>query len=452
MKQNLQITLIVFYGIILSGSLAGCSVPRNKDIAKNTTEFNLVAEEAGNEMLLLNIVRASKRRPMYFTSFGKLTGQMSFEVGTGSITIPFGSIGDGSNNSNSISPNASYKNSPLFDVAVLDTQEFTRGIMTPVPMETIEYYWSQGWHKEMLLYLFIRRIDIIDPCDPNYPNPVRTYLNYPGDPNFPLFQEQIRKKNWNWDIEKINPTSIGEVEADEASKLKNLIEVQKAGLKLTKVKGKNKNEDNNKMKLCLNQVNYVFRRKVTKEYKKTVLDKINQENMPDKEKNLEKKMLNEMRPYPLDSHSENKDDKLEFKVYLRSPEAILYYLGEILRTEMRVEEKIKKEKEVAPKDREEFLQKSLKEIVPMIYAGFGKCGKCPIPLFYACKKTDEDETPCVSVDYDGSRYVIPETPDSDEGCCKDRSMHVLSLVSLLIGQQKEIAETPTTATVSVVGR
>ena len=64
---------------------------------------------------------------------------------------------------------------------------------------------------------------------------------------------------------------------------------------------------------------------------------------------------------------------------------------------------------------------------------------------------DKDEKPCVSVDYEGTRYVIPGRPDKEE-CCTDRSMHVLSLVSLLIGQQKESELVPTTGMVRVIGR
>ncbi|NQT02208.1 MAG: hypothetical protein HQ580_09305, partial [Planctomycetes bacterium] len=133
MKLNIHITLTVLSGLSLASLLTGCAIPTKEDIARSTTEFNLVAEKAGNEMLLLNIVRASKRRPMYFTSIGKLTRSMNFEYGTGGVSIPFGRIGTGTNGSYSIAPTVGYKNSPLFDLSVLNTKEFTNGIMTPVP-------------------------------------------------------------------------------------------------------------------------------------------------------------------------------------------------------------------------------------------------------------------------------------------------------------------------------
>ena len=448
MKQNLQITLTVLSGVILAGLLAGCPMPTTKeDIAKSATEYNLVTEKAGNEMLLLNIVRASKRRPMYFTSFSKLTRNMSFEVGTGSIEVPFDRLAEGS-----ISPAARYTNSPLFDLSVLDTQEFTNGIMKPVPMSTIEYYWSQGWPEEMLLYLFIRRIDIIDPKntkdpkDPNYLKPEISYINCPGDPNFPLFQEQIQVKNWEWGIKEAEATSIGEVDANEASKLKNLIEVQKAGLKLmeakkndkAEVKDKNRdNEDNNKMKLCLNQKNYVFTREATKDYKIAAPNIIKQKKMTGKEKELFNELLEFHTLYTPDSRLDNNDGKSQITIYLRSPEAILYYLGEITRSEIQAKNKDIEDSKIK---------------VPWVNVYHKECKVDEAWLFRTLKTTDKDKTPGVFVDYEGSRYIIPGDPDSYDGCCTDQSMHVLSLVSQLIGLQKKSTEAPKTTTVSVIGR
>ncbi|NQT01466.1 MAG: hypothetical protein HQ580_05560, partial [Planctomycetes bacterium] len=117
-------------------------------------------------------------------------------------------------------------------------------------------------------------------------------------------------------------------------------------------------------------------------------------------------------------------------VYLRSPEAILYYLGEILRAENSTEDLNDPN-------------------IPKIDVSHDRSGASLARLFYAREATDNDIAPCVSVDYEGTKYVIPGDPD---GYGTDRSMHVLSLVSQLIGLQKKSEEVPSTGVVSVIGR
>lgn len=159
MKAHWNAIMALFFTVNLLGLLTSCAAIHNEQVATSATDYNLVVEKAQNEMLLLNIIRASKRHPMYFTSFNLFRGSITYDFQTGSITIPFGKIGTGLNSSYSIAPNIRYSTSPTFDLAVWDTQEFTRGIMNPVPMKTIDYYWQEGWPKELLLHLFIERID-----------------------------------------------------------------------------------------------------------------------------------------------------------------------------------------------------------------------------------------------------------------------------------------------------
>jgi hypothetical protein len=427
MKPNLHITLIGLSAVSLAGLVTGCALSPKETIARSTTEYNLIAEKTGNEMLLLNVVRASKRRPMYFTSFGKLTGNLSYDFATGGITMPFG----GTNGPYTVSPSVTYKNSPLFDLGVLDTQEFTCGFMAPVPMTTVEYYWCQGWPKEMLLYLFIRRIAIKGEPE---------YINDPeNQKEFARFQKQIRTSDWKWNIE-VDPnsdgTKVADVDPTTASQLKDLVEAQKAGLMVT--------TKNGRKELHLGQVKYVFTRH-PKEGAKTPPNPTTMFATPD--------------PQPGTT-----PDKSRGTIYLRSPEAILYYLGEILRVEM------------------EATETGDDPNVPMIHGDPSGFGASAAWLFYACKATDKTAAPCVSrarkttdfnatpygcgaskarddraapcvsVNYEGTRYVIPGECNPDDMKCTDRSMHVLSLVSQLIGMQKKSQQLPATGVVTVVGR
>lgn len=389
MKIYQQILLRTFFWATVAGLLNGCAMPQD-DMAKTMTEYNLVVEKAKNEMLLLNIVRASKRRPMYFTSFSKLTGSTHYEVQT-TGNIPFGRIGSGLNGAYSVAPSATYSNSPVFDLTVLDSKEFTNGIMMPVPMKTIEYYWRQGWPGEMLLHLFVNRIEIKDPNDPNG-KPKKILKNVPDHwDKLKDFQGFVRTSKW--EIVEVNAPSIGEVDVKNSLELDKLIEMQKAGLKLRPGDGESKKL------LCLNQPKYVF----------------------------ECNDVNNGVVYTFNA------DKRENRIYIRSPEAILYYLGEIIR--------------VTDLDKIPTIGADSKEdpnYARLFYAYEETKGRKPL---YKC-----DKAPCVSVDYEGVRYVVPQVPDSNDGRCVDRSMHVLSLVSQLIGLQKEVEKAPVTSTVSIIGQ
>ena len=97
------------------------------------------------------------------------------------------------------------------------------------------------------------------------------------------------------------------------------------------------------------------------------------------------------------------DDKQEYRIFLRSPEGVLYYLGEILRAEVD------------------------KGYVPMIEV----CeSRPPVPLFVVNKAGNNDKFSVVTVDYDGSKYSIPGNlaTDPDKECSGDRSMQVLTFV------------------------
>src|SRR6185369_6596142 len=223
----------IMWKACLAMTLAGCAMLPKERIASSTTDYNLVVEKVQNEMLLLNVVRASKRRPMYFTGFNLLRGSLSYNFQTGGINIPFGKIGTGLNGAYSIAPSVSYSTSPSFDLSVWDTKEFTAGIMTPVTMDTVYYYLvSLGWPKEMLLHLLVERIEQYD-----NDKKLDTYENDPGNKKkFEEFQAKLRDllKCKFVGREKYKP--IGpKLQAKDLQDLQQLIEVHKAGLTLNSV-------------------------------------------------------------------------------------------------------------------------------------------------------------------------------------------------------------------------
>ena len=137
--------------------------------------YNLQAEQAQEQALLLNIVRASLRRPMQFTGLQSITGTAS---ASGSVT---GSALSTSNlplialynlippnsssllsktNSGTIGGSATLSGGPTFSVPVLDTQEFYQGFLNPIPGQLLDLYLQYGYPRDVLFNVAIERIII----------------------------------------------------------------------------------------------------------------------------------------------------------------------------------------------------------------------------------------------------------------------------------------------------
>ncbi len=154
-------------------ALAGCTVVDR--FSGRAVEYNLQAEQAQEQALLLNIVRASMRRPMQFTSLQSITGTASASAnasasGLATQQIPIvTALGILPGNANTAvnriaseggGASASVSGGPTFVVPVLDTQEFYQGILTPIPLQVIDYYLQQGYPPEVLLNVFVQKVEI----------------------------------------------------------------------------------------------------------------------------------------------------------------------------------------------------------------------------------------------------------------------------------------------------
>src|ERR1700686_5160953 len=142
--------------LLLTHGLSGCSVVDK--FAGRAVEFNLEAEQAQEQALLLNIIRASMRRPMQFTSLQSITGTASasanvngtyaaaqqlplismFNIIPGNVNTAISRIATEGGG-----PSASMSGGPTFVVPVLDTQEFYQGILAPIPLQVFDYYLQQ---------------------------------------------------------------------------------------------------------------------------------------------------------------------------------------------------------------------------------------------------------------------------------------------------------------------
>ncbi|WP_375398600.1 hypothetical protein [uncultured Sphingomonas sp.] len=165
---------LLLLGLLVPG-LAGCAF--GPQLQRVATDHDEMVANAEDELMLRNIVRARERFPLHFMTIVEVNGDAQLSVGgalSGSFpedslsrslsatgTTTGSSVGKGVA---SISPNvnASLSTRPSFRAAVLATEKFQRGIQQPVKPETIAYYLDAGWPDELIMALFIERLDVYD--------------------------------------------------------------------------------------------------------------------------------------------------------------------------------------------------------------------------------------------------------------------------------------------------
>jgi hypothetical protein len=190
--------------------LAACAVV--DQYSGRAVVYNLQAEQAQEQALLLNVVRASLRRPMQFTGLQSITGTAS---ASGSITggatntvqnplISLFHVNPANTSTlvasavaSTVGGTASVSGGPTFSVPVLDTQEFYQGFLNPISGQIFDLYLQFGYPRDVLFNLMIEKIIIkrLDgECRPEVHTPEceLTIRNYaPEDVSLRLFQSLI---------------------------------------------------------------------------------------------------------------------------------------------------------------------------------------------------------------------------------------------------------------------
>jgi hypothetical protein len=403
------------------------------DLSHNALKYNEAVEQAQNRMLLLNVVRAERFRPMYITDLTKITGSIKLDLNSGGLESDFGPYynsllkGTGSLTSGKLTPSVDYVQNPTFDVNVLSSQEFMKGFTSPCTKDLLAYYWEQGWPPEFILYLFVHDVD----------DDGVHYENYP-DPFDPDLRKLDKFGHWVTDFVRKNPRFVRSpvrigpcLSSYSAKDLNSLVKATKEGLSLAKVEGGWQLEQEKQDMILMRQ------------------DRADEYEKQKKEASC-------------DSQPDEKPGPI---LHLRSPEGILFYLGEL----MRVGQKFKKFPAVC-------------------------IGNRLWPLFVAvARRTDKGEPACMdvalTVKYENKEFIIPDRepkniveesaicrdlelrPDQDVAlrsrtrdeeaqpkvileadlnCSGGMSMEAFSLLTQLIALQKSAKDTPTTSVVRAI--
>ncbi len=387
----------------LASSMVGCAT--SGQVADQIVKSNMAQETAENELLLLNILRAYRRKPMHFTQVSAIHLPVGFGNPTFSLATPFG--GD----SSKYGLTTGLAISQSVDTAVQNTQEFMRGITTPVPPATMAYYLDQGWPKAMVFMLFVRQIKV------SVDGKTTTYTSYPeSEKDSNAFLAQVSKLTLcDFELKSDDDKSYGpRLSEADVRPVAALAAAKAASLALTASAP------------ASGPITYQF---VTpaKGAHLVVTD------MGDGKCELAGESVRmDHEPHDAAAIAASKT-KRNWTFVLRSPEAMLYYLGEIARAQL---------------DGQRHIDDSLRPAD----VGFPRMPYGPIEtttkhvpeatLFEVHKGSDPGAL--VSVAFEGETYSVPMTSSTNQ------STHVLSLMYQIISMQNKATDLPGTAVVRVV--
>jgi hypothetical protein len=197
---------LCFFSFIIV-ALTACAVV--DQYSGRAVVYNLQAEQAQEQALLLNVVRASLRRPMQFTGLQSITGTANASgslTGGGAstnqrplvslfgLTPPSTSTVVSDIVGATVGGTASISGGPTFSVPVLDTQEFYQGFLTPISGQLLDLYYQYGYPRDVLFNVVIEKIilkrsDGECPAEMHVPECEITIRNYaPEDVSLELFQ------------------------------------------------------------------------------------------------------------------------------------------------------------------------------------------------------------------------------------------------------------------------
>jgi hypothetical protein len=396
--------------VALSLLLASCDAFVD-NISPRASTYNSEAHNAQMSGVLLNVVRASQRHPLEFTAIVNATGgaQASAALGLGAstvgLTVPFGLD---SIRTYSASPAVSIQSSQNFVVQILDSQEFVSGILKPLDMKTIDYYLQQGFPRGVMLYLIIDRIEIVD----DKGKVVRSIDNYPGITQFGEFGEIVDgfiadnlKTETVTDMVDLGPP----IAANDIKNADLQMRIDQAGIVLerTATGDYRLRKKINTVRFCYEGSDGADRCGATQEERERLLRAAAaKEGTP----------AAEAKSFLL-APKQRQFARYRYRIFPRSTEGIIYYLGEIIR-----------------------YQNSDRTGKSLVRVPIGREGNSE-PLFVLAPSGVSD--PLATISYRGTSYSAPA-----QGT---RTAQVVNIVRQLISLNRSAKDIPTTNVLTVVG-
>lgn len=311
--------------------LMSCTSFSMLETAQQSVDVNKAVGSAEDRVTLLNIVRSYLRRPRVYTDFGAFTEGAP----TSSSTLTLSQTP--SIASTLSSGTTSFKLSP-------ETQQgFIRAITSPVPATTIEYYSKQDWFNSELLHMFVREIKVYDSNGhllhdySNYPQDTQAYDQFDAIING-LSACDLSLKNGNPSPSSLSDTIGPKIDLKEADQAEHQIDAAKSGLEMVPYPS-GKKSSSSAVSHPDGAFSLIQKRSRPNVFKliprgnevsvKTCLAGFATANVPPPS---DTSAQADVRALIAKLKAEYKGRHIEFVI--RSPDAIIYYLGEVARVQL----------------------------------------------------------------------------------------------------------------------
>ncbi len=170
--------------LMLLSVLCGCTAADN--FTDRMTSMNVSFDEARNNMLLLNILRAGQSHPLTFLAVTNVSAAqgagMQISAPVGSLKSNWEALSWGISNNN-VSANFS----GTLGVTPLESKEFYQGLLQPLSLNAVQFLLTQGYPRQVLYQLLFESVRLRsgtrekvlwnDPTDENYAHFQRLILH-----------------------------------------------------------------------------------------------------------------------------------------------------------------------------------------------------------------------------------------------------------------------------------
>jgi hypothetical protein len=413
----------------VAGSLvsSGCAVV--DQFGDRAVDYNIQGERARNQFLLLNIIRSAYHKPMQFSVLTTVSGTATASGGLFSV-LPLGGPASGYQ----INPSSNLlSGGPTFTVANQVDKEFYQGILTPVPIQTIDWLFQAGYPKQLLLTLFVSKISFRGANEKK--GSQGEFLNHPNN-SFLDFQE-VTNELVNEGITTESSDSTDEIgpplTSAQAAQMGGISRLKAQGLDLDKTESGNSTKAST-YQISKSKTGYRFCFDTMHKGSNAVLhaNLLNRISQSAIDAHACQKAGDEVEKRPCDKKTEfaqrgscikagNAKHADEFTFTIRSTLGIIYYLGEISRGNLRLV------------DAAGFVEPILS------FPGSDK----PDRLVNLRKATGD---PALTVGYEGTDYSVPVDPGYS-----DHSSQVLDLVEQLAALNSSAKDLPSSSVVNLIG-